>query len=159
MLISSGDPVVEFFEVCTFAGFKSSLSVGHTHLLKWPGVIRAEIEEVPKLGVLARGLQNVAIVHVWVRHHRNDYILQTHVVRLYFVLSQHVGHSISIFTFVARCFEPVKKKNIHSDLRFIIDKLEALLNCRDAIKTHSGAAISVRCSVDKLREEKAWERG
>ena len=82
MLVASGDPVVELLEVETFAGFESRLRILSSVLLHWPGVVSAEVEQVPKFGVPAGRFQDVAIVDIWVGQHSRDHILQPFVVVL-----------------------------------------------------------------------------
>ena len=155
----SGNPIFELLEVGTLAGLKSGLGVGHAVHLQRPGVVRAEVEEVPKLGVITSGLQDVAIVDVRVGHHRRDHILKTLVVRLELVQSQNVGDGITVLVVVLRRGKPIEKDDIQCDLSFIVNKLEALLDCRDGVKAHCGATIGVHSSVNNRRKEKSREGG
>ena len=96
MLVLSGDPVMELFEVSSRTSFKSGLRISHTVLLHRPGVCRTEVEQVPGFRVFTRGLQNVPIVDIWMSLHDSDHILKTLVVVLELVNPKHVLQSIFV---------------------------------------------------------------
>ena len=66
MLMARLQVVPEGLEGDTFAGFERSFGILHAVLLHWPGVGRSEVKQVPQVGVVARWLENVAVVDAWV---------------------------------------------------------------------------------------------
>lgn len=150
VVVASGDPVMELLEVETFACFESRLRILSSVLLHWPGVVSAEVEQVPKFGIPARRLQNVAIVDIWVGKHGRDHIFQPFVVVLDLMGAKQILQSMLFIIVINHFSESVKQHNIHSDLRLIIHHLQAPLHSRDTVQAHCSAAIYIDSTIDLL---------
>ena len=85
--------------------------------LHGPGVIVAEIEQIPELGVGPRWLNYVSVVDFGVSHLVLDDILESMVVALHRMLAQYVGNGVSNVCLFVRSIEPVQKNDVQSDLR------------------------------------------
>ena len=110
------------------------------------------------MSIVTRGLNDIAIVDIRMGEHCGDNILQSLIVRLHLVLTEHVLNRIT-FLILGGSSESVKKDDVHCDLRVVINEFKALLNSRHGIEAHCSASIDEHASVDWLRDEKRRKTG